>query len=179
MNKLFNYPFFTAIALASLLFFTQCGGYGEDYMENEDEATATDTTATDSIAEGVAYPRDEVLEETNLEADGDYNLPMEMGEAASRIEKKQLLALLMRQKTDMMYRIEELEALPGDASDNTVVRGDIDKLRTYIAKLEAEIVDVRKAQVGSMPEVAESALAAVKGAGALMQSSVIRIDRGF
>lgn len=174
MNKLFNHPFFTAIALASLLLFTRCGGYGEDYMEGDDEAAATDSVASD-----VAYPRDEVREETNLEADGDYSLPMEMGEAASRIEKKEILALLLRQKTDMMYRIEELEALPSDASDNTVVRGDIDKLRTYIGKLEAEIVDVRKAKVGSMPEVAESALAAVKGAGALMQSSVMRIDRGF
>lgn len=79
----------------------------------------------------------------------------------------------------MTYRIEELEKLPTDASNNTVVQGDVDKLRLYIEKLDLEIVDVRKASPGSMTEVAESALGAIKGAGALMQSTVMRVDRGF
>ena len=124
-----------------------------------------------------AYPNDMVKEETNL-AEGD-NMPMEVAEVTSAIEKQELLALLMRQKTNMSYRIEELENLPTNASDNTVVQGDIDKLRLYLDKLDQEIVDVRKASAGSMKEATESALGAIKGAGALMQSSVIRIDRGF
>ncbi len=138
-------------------------------MQNDDVAT------TDSA--GNAYPSDMVKDETNL-APGD-NMPMEIGGITSSLEKQQLLALLMRQKTNMAYRIEELEDMPGDATDNTVVRGDIDKLRLYIDKLDQEIVDVRKAQPESMMEATESALGAIKGAGALMQSSVMRIDRGF
>ena len=161
---------FSLVALLSV----GCGSEGEDYKE-EQEATGEAAGATDSA--GNAYPRDMVVEETNLEEDD--NMPMEVGEATSAIEKQKLLALLMRQKTDMLYRIEELENMPGDASDNTVVRGDIDKLRLYIVKLDQEIVDVRKAQTGSMKEATESALGAVKGAGALMQSTVMRIDRGF
>ena len=175
MNHLLK-PFLTAtVALFAVLLLTQCGDSGEDHMESEGATASTDST-------GNAYPRDKVqdADEVNLSAeDGEYDLPMDLGGAVSRIEKRKMLALLMRQKTDLMYRIEELEALPGDASDNTVVEGDIDKMRTYISKLDAEIVGVRKADEGSMKAAAASALAAVKGAGALMQSSVIRIDQGF
>lgn len=171
MNNSFRSPYALLVVVLSLALFFRCGEGGSDYKENEDEETAT----TDSA--GNAYPRDMVKEETNLEADD--AMPMEIGGITSSLEKQQLLALLMRQKTDMTYRIEELQRMPGDASDNTVVRGDIDKLRTYIAKLDEEIVDVRKAQAGAMEEATESALGAIKGAGALMQSNVIRIDRGF
>ena len=153
------------LSLTTLLF-VQCGG--EENQEGQ--ADATDST-------GNAYPRDEVKEETNLEEDD--TMPMEVGEAASAIEKQQLLALLMRQKTDMLYRIEELENTPADDTDNTVVEGDLDKLRLYVEKLDQEIVDVRKASPGAMKAATESALGAIKGAGALMQSAVMRIDRGF
>ena len=157
-----------ALSLITLLF-VQCDGEKEGY-KGERAAGATDST-------GNAYPRDMVQEDTNLEPEDD--MPMEVSQISSTIDKQKLLALLMRQKTDMRYRIEELEAAPGDASDNTVVQGDMDKLRLYVDKLDQEIVNVRKAQAGSMKEAAESALGAIKGAGALMQSTVIRVDRGF
>ena len=171
MNNSFRSPYALLTVLLSLALFFRCGEGGSDYKENEGEETAT----TDSA--GNAYPRDMVKEETNL-APSDV-MPMEIGGITTSLEKQQLLALLMRQKTDMAYRIEELERMPGDASDNTVVQGDIDKLRAYIDKLDEEIVDVRKAQVGAMEGATESALGAIKGAGALLQSSVMRIDRGF
>lgn len=164
---------FALLTFAGIL--TYCGGYGEDYKGENEAAEATDSTNTAN-----AYPRDEVRDDTNLEAeDAEYDLPIEAGEAVSLMEKRKILALLRRQKTSVLDRIEELEDLPGDASDNTVVRGDIDKLRLYVDKLDKEIVDVRKANAGSMQAAAKSALAAVKGAGALMQTPNMRIDRGF
>ena len=163
-----------------------CGEPDQDYKNDDDDRSA-EIIADDQAAAGDRqnvgdssqndYPRDKVQEETNLEED-DY-LPMELGESTSLIEKRKLMALLIRQKNDMEERIKELENMPGDASNNTVVQGDIDKLRLYLDKLDLEILKVRKVQAGSMKEVSESALGAVKGAGALMQSSVMRIDRGF
>ena len=163
-----------------------CGEPDQDYKNDDDDRSA-EIIADDQAAAGDRqnvgdssqndYPRDKVQEETNLEED-DY-LPMELGESTSLIEKRKLMALLIRQKNDMEERINELENMPGDASNNTVVQGDIDKLRLYLDKLDLEILKVRKVQAGSMKEVSESALGAVKGAGALMQSSVMRIDRGF
>ena len=189
MNTLLNRVSLVAIGLVGGLLIG-CGEPNQDYMNDnadqsdeaiaDDQAAAEDQVATDDQAttdNPNAYPRDEVLDETNLDED-DY-LPMEIGEATSLIEKRKLLALLIRQKNDMEERVNELERMPGDASDNTVVQGDIDKLRLYLDKLDLEILKVRKVQAGSMKEVSESALGAVKGAGALMQSSVMRIDRGF
>lgn len=180
MNTLFNRVSFVVVLLIGGLL-TGCGEPNQDYKNDDDdrsaEAAADSQVATDADNDQNAYPRDEVLDETNLEED-DY-LPMEIGEMTSLIEKRELMALLLRQKNDMKQRINELEDMPGDASDNTVVQGDIDKLRLYLDKLDLEILKVRKAQAGSMAEVSESALGAVKGAGALMQSSVMRIDRGF
>lgn len=173
----FNRVFLVAIWLVGGLLIG-CGEPDQDYRDDnndrDDEATTEVQAATDDPD---AYPRDEVLDETNLDQD-DY-LPMEVGEVTSLIEQRKLLALLLRQKNDMEQRVNELENMPGDASDNTVVKGDIDKLRLYLVKLDLEILKVRKARPGSMREVSESALGAVKGAGALMQSSVMRIDRGF
>ena len=176
MSRFFKSSYYTVALLASMLLLTQCGGQGEDYKQEED-AVATSSNGTDSSSTGSNYPPDKVLEETNIDDEDDA--PLEIGEVTSVLEKRKLLASLMRQKTDMAHRIQELKNLPGDASDNTVIQGDIDKLRTYINKLDQEIVDVRKAEAGSIEEVSESALAAIKGAGALMQSSVMRIDRGF
>jgi hypothetical protein len=179
MNIFFNRVSWVAICLVGGLLIS-CGEPDQDYKDDNDdrndEVMADDQAPTGTDDEN-AYPRDEVQEETNLDQD-DY-LPMELGEVTSLIEQRKLLALLLRQKNDMEQRINELKDMPGDASDNTVVKGDIDKLRLYLVKLDLEILKVRKAQPGSMREVSESALGAVKGAGALMQSSVMRIDRGF
>ncbi len=180
MNTLLHRVSLVAILLISGLLIG-CGEPNQDYKNDDDDrsakAIADDQAATDDNRDPNAYPRDEVLDDTNLEED-DY-LPMETGEVTSLIEKRKLMALLIRQKNDMEERVNELENMPGDASDNTVVQGDIDKLRLYLDKLDLEILKVRKVQAGSMQEVTESALGAVKGAGALMQSSVMRIDRGF
>ncbi len=177
MNIFFNRASLVAICLIGGLLIG-CGEPDQDYKNDDDdrsvEVIGDDQAATDDQN---AYPRDEVQDETNLDPD-DY-LPMEVGEVTSLIEQRKLLALLLRQKNDMEQRVNELEDMPGDASDNTVVKGDVDKLRLYLVKLDLEILKVRKAQPGSMREVSESALGAVKGAGALMQSSVMRIDRGF
>ena len=183
MNTIFNRFSLTALVLAGGLLI-RCGEPNQDYRKDDDdrrgEAVVNDDGGETETSEGEnsqnAYPRDEVREETNL--DGDY-LPMDLGETTSLIEKRKLLALLMRQKNDMEQRINELENQPGNPSNNTVVEGDIDKLRLYVEKLDLELVKVRKSPAGSMKEVSESALGAVKGAGALMQSSVMRIDRGF
>lgn len=180
MNTLLNRVSLVTVLLTGGLLMG-CGEPNQDYKIDDNDrsgqATAENQVATDADSDENAYPRDEVLDETNLEED-DY-LPMEIGEVTSLIEKRELMALLLRQKNDMVQRVNELEDRPGDASDNTVVQGDIDKLRLYLDKLDLEILKVRKAQAGSMKEVSESALGAVKGAGALMQSSVMRIDRGF
>lgn len=179
MNIPFNRAFLIAILLVGGLL-VRCGEPNQDYRKDGDDRRAdTTTTAANSQNAGDSsqndYPRDKVQEETNLED----NTPMELGEVTTLIEKRELMALLLRQKNDMEQRINELENQPGNASNNTVVQGDVDKLRLYLDKLDLEIVKVRKAQAGSMGEVSESALGAVKGAGALMQSSVMRIDRGF
>ncbi len=158
-----------------------CGEPNQDYKNDDDDRSAEATANGDRQATMASdssqndYPRDKVQENTNLED----NEPMEIGAVTSLIEKQELLALLLRQKNDMEQRVNELENTPGNAANNTVVQGDVDKLRLYLDKLDLEILKVRKAQAGSMKEVSESALGAVKGAGALMQSSVMRIDRGF
>ena len=156
MNSLFRSFYYLLTIVLGLTLFFRCG----DSDNNQND-----------------YPSNMVKDDTNLDP-GD-NMPMDIGAAVSAIEKQQLLALLMRQKTNMHYRIEELKNMPGDAFDNTVVRGDIDKLRKYMTTLDQEIVNVRMARGGAMEEVSEAALGTIKAAGALMQSSVIRIDRGF
>lgn len=180
MNTLFNHAFIVAFLLTGSLLIG-CGEPDQDYKNDDDdrsvEAIADQQAATDADSNPNAYPRDEVLDDTNLEED-DY-LPMEIGDVTSWVEKRELLALLLRQKNDMNLRINELENMPGDASDNTIIQGDIDKLRAYLVTLDREIVEVRRTQPGAIAEVVESALGTVKGAGALMQSSVMRIDRGF
>lgn len=170
MNRFFTMRYrLLALSLTALLF-VRCGSEGEDYKENQ---AGTGDGADTTVA---GYPSDKVQEETNLEEGDD---PMEVSEITSSLEKQKLLALLMRQKMDMSYRIEELANAPGNSADNTVVQGDIDKLQLYMDKLDQEIVDIRKAPTGSMKEATESALGAIKGAGALLQSTVMRIDRGF
>ena len=179
MNILYRASFAALLLLGGLL--VGCGEPNQDYKNDDDDRSAEATaggdrqamTASDSSQND--YPRDKVQENTNLED----NNPMEIGAVTSLIEKRELLALLLRQKNDMEQRVSELESMPGNPSNNTVVQGDVDKLRLYLEKLDLEILKVRKAQAGSMTEVSESALGAVKGAGALMQSSVMRIDRGF
>ena len=181
VNYWFKQTFFLPVLIGSLILSTSCDR-GDNYKQENDQSE-TDIRANQSSGsqEGqynedeAMYPEEKVLDNTNLDSDK----PMETGSAISLIEKRELLATLMRQKTEIMYRIEELSSQSQNQDTATVVGGNVDKLRTYLDQLDDEITKVRAADPNNMQEVGESAQAAIKASGALMQSSVMRIDRGY
>ena len=181
VNYWFKQTFFLPALIGSLILSTSCDR-GDNYKRESDQSE-TDIRANQSSdsQEGqynedeAMYPEEKVLDNTNLDSDK----PMETGSAISLIEKRELLATLMRQKTEITYRIEELSSQSQNQDTATVVGGNIDKLRTYLDQLDDEIAKVRAANPNNMQEVGESAQAAIKASGVLMQSSVMRIDRGY
>ena len=181
VNYLFKRVFFLSALVGSLMFSVSCDR-GDDYKREED-TSETDIRANQNAQEGqydedeneAMYPEEKVLDDTNL----DNDQPLETGSAISLIEKRELLALLMRQKTEMMYRIEELSSQAQNQDTASVISGDIDKLRTYVDQLDDEITKVRVATPNDMQEVGKSAQAIIKASGALMQNAVMRIDRGY
>ena len=181
VNHLCKQIFCISLLVYGLAFLIGCDR-GDDYKR--ENTSITDDTDVDQNNDNMEvdrydedeaeYPEEKVLDETNL----DSEKPLETGTAISLIEKRELLASLMRQKTEIMYRIAELSE-QSRQNPTTVIRGDIDKLQVYLEKLDKEITKVRAASPNDMQAVGESAKAAIKASGALMQSSVMRIDRGF
>ncbi len=108
----------------------------------------------------------EVSEEADLEMDTEFE----------SIEKRALIASLMRQKTDLEYRIREVKSQP---SGSTPPAGDLGQMKTYVDDISREIAKVRQTPDGNLAEVEKTAMAAIEGAGALLQSSYMRIDSGF
>lgn len=181
VNYLFKRIFFLPTLIGSLVLSVSCDR-GDNYKREDDTETdiRADQNSSDS-QEGqydeneAKYPEEKVLDNTNL----DNDQPLETGAAISLIEKRELLASLMRQKTEMMYRIEELSSQSQNQDTASVISGDVDKLRTYVDQLDDEITKVRVANPNNMQQVGESAQAVIKASGTLMQSAVMRIDRGY
>jgi len=154
-----------ALVLTASLVLTACGGGDE-----KEPATSTEP-------ESLAYPEDKVLDNTNL----DDRQPLELSKEFETVEKRILIASLMRQRNDLEYRIREIKT----AADTTInpypapPAGDLEQLKTYVDNIDKEIAKVRNTPSENLAEVEETALAAIKGAGALLQSSYMRIDSGF
>lgn len=155
MKKIAQSLFVSALIASSLL--TSCGG-GEE-------------------SDGTEYPDDMVLEDTNL----DGQQPLELSKEFETVEKRILMASLMRQRNDLQYRIREIKT----AADTTInpypapPAGDLKQLQTYVDNIDKEIAKVRNTPSDRLADVEETALAAIEGAGALLQSSYMRIDSGF
>ena len=182
VNYWFKQTFLLPMLIGSLVLSVGCDR-GDNY-KRENGTSETDIRADQSSGNDqesqydeneAEYPEEKVLDDTNLDSDQ----PLETGAAISLIEKRKLLASLMRQKTEIMYRIEELSSQSRNQDTASVISGDIDKLRTYLDQLDDEITKVRVANPNDMQQVEESAQAAIKASGALMQSAVMRIDRGY
>ncbi|WKN46146.1 hypothetical protein [Tunicatimonas pelagia] len=101
---------------------------------------------------------------------------LEMKTEFESVEKRVLMASLIRQKTDLEYRIREIQSHPGGT---TPPAGDLGQLKTYVDDISREITKVRQTPDGQLAEVEKTAMAAIEGAGALLQSSYMRIDSGF
>ncbi|MGB3586990.1 MAG: hypothetical protein WBA23_10640, partial [Tunicatimonas sp.] len=122
--------------------------------------------------DSLAYPKDKVLDDTNL----DNRQPLEFTTEFESVEKRVLIASLMRQKTDLEYRIREVKNQPGGT---TPPAGDLQQMKTYVDDISREIAKVRQTPAENLAEVEKTATAAIEGAGALLQSSYMRIDSGF
>lgn len=152
-------------SIAFLLFgLLACGG------DEKEPATSTEP-------ESIAYPEDKVLENTNL----NDRQPLELDKEFESVEKRILIASLMRQRNDLEYRIREIKT----SVDTTInpypapPAGDLEQLITYVDKIDLEIAKVRRTPNENLEEVQKAAMGAIEGAGALLQSSYMRIDSGF
>lgn len=145
---------------------------GEDNEAIEVEYGEADTAYNPQAAQ---YPTDKIKDETNLNS----NDPMELDSDFESVKKKKLLATLNRHRTNIETRIRELKNEPGNSEDSTTIEGNIEKLRLYREKLDLEIAKVRAVGEENFAEIAENAQAAIKGAGALLQSENMRIQRGY
>jgi len=147
---------------------------GEDNEAREVEFGRADT-AYDS--EDAMYPASKIQEDANLNS----NDPLALDSDMYSVEKKKLLATLNRHATMIENRIRELRKQPGNSEDSSTVAGNIEKLKVYKRKLDLELAKVRTVNEAdaAAEEVFESAQAAIKGAGAVMQSKDMRIQRGY
>jgi hypothetical protein len=146
---------------------------GEDNEAMEVEYGQADTAYDETQA---MYPSEKIKDETNLNS----NDPMKLQSDFRSVKKKKLLATLNSRRTSLENQIRELEKDPGNAEDSSVLKGNIEKLKLYRAKIDREITKVREAKdQRRFEEVAESAQAALKGSGALMQEENMRIQQGY
>lgn len=156
-------------------------GGGEDPEANDNQintaAGETQKMATDNTEAGeyneeeAMYPAEKVEENTNLEDDK----PLELDDAAVSLQKKMLMATLNGQKTDLQHQIRTLRNAPGNSEDSSIIEGNAEKLALYLDKLDQEMAKVMSAEEENFEEVAESAQAAIQGAGALVASDRMRI----
>ncbi|MFP4091145.1 MAG: hypothetical protein ACLFUB_17890 [Cyclobacteriaceae bacterium] len=145
---------------------------GEDNEASEVEYGQADTVYDENQA---MYPSDKIQEETNLNS----NKPMQLDSEFASVQVKKLYATLNRRKTQLENQIRELENMPGNSEDSSVIQGNIEKLKLYREKLDTEIAKVLSLDEENYEEVLESAQAAMKGSGALMQEKDMRIQQGY
>lgn len=142
----------------------------EDIPGGDEDATAS--TESGYNEDSAMYPEEKVLDNTNL-GDGQ---PVDLNTDVFRLEKQKLLSTLNLHKTELENQIRELEAKPGDQDDTSIIEGNIEKYRAYLEKLDKEIAQVNAVEAENFEEVVPSAQAAIKGAGALINTRYIRIN---
>ncbi|MEQ9442093.1 MAG: hypothetical protein RIG62_23840 [Cyclobacteriaceae bacterium] len=141
---------------------------GEDYKQNDDASSA------EYNEDEAMYPEEKVQDDTNLE-DGD---PLSMEGGSENIEKRILMASLLRQKTDIEDRIREMKMQPVSV-DASSPAGNLNELEGYVAQLDKEITQVRRTPDNRLSQIQKSAMSTIEEAGALLQTTYIRVDRGF
>lgn len=162
----------STIMLAGGFILSSCDR-GDDYKQNEDgEATAASGEYNEDEA---MYPEEKVQENTGLE-DGE---PLELDSEYETVQKRVLMASLLRQKNDLQNRIREMKGHPASAETTTAPVADLGQMQAYVKRIDDEITSIRRTPNGRIPQVAESAQGIIQGAGALLQSKYIRIDSGF
>lgn len=146
---------------------------GEDNEAMEVEYGEADSTYNPQAAQ---YPADKIKDETNLNS----NDPMELDSDFESVKKKKLMATLNRHRTEVDNRIRELQNMPGNSEDSSIVAGNVEKLKLYREKLDLEIAKVIAVEDENvLEEVTESAQAAIRGAGALIQNETMQIQQGY
>ncbi|MEK6476322.1 hypothetical protein WJR50_02270 [Catalinimonas sp. 4WD22] len=188
-ENIFKFLSISSLLVAGVMFFAACDpqpkgpkvgeegeepeAYGlqeEDLPGGDDEAVAA--SESEYNEDSAMYPEEKVLENTNME-DGE---PVALSTDVFRLEKQKLLSTLNLHKTELENHIRNLEAKPGDQEDASVLEGNIEKYRTYLGKLDKEIAQVNAAEEDDFEEVVPSAQAAIKGAGALINTRDMRIN---
>lgn len=158
-------------------------GGGEDPEADDNQINTAEGETLKMASEGngeydeeeAMYPEEKIQEETNLEEDDD---PLELDGVLS-VQRKMLIATLNGQRNDLEAYIRTLQQAPGTTEDSSVLEGNVEKLKTYLNKLDLEMAKVRAAEEENFGQVAESAQAAIEGAGALVASRNMRIDQGY
>ncbi|MEM9671522.1 MAG: hypothetical protein ACFB15_29465 [Cyclobacteriaceae bacterium] len=143
-----------ALVLTTSLLLTACGGEEPEGTESSD---------------------DMVSESTNP----DGQQPLELSVEFETVEKRILIASLMRQRNDLQYRIQEIKSAADTTINTASPAGDLEQLQTYVDSIDKEIANVRNTPSENLREAEETAMAAIEEAGALLQSSYMRIDSGF
>ncbi len=139
------------------------------------EAKKTGNSADSEYNENEAmYPADKVQQNTGLEDDK----PLEL-DGPLVLQQKKLMAMLNHQKTDLETEIRNLEAQPGNSENASTMAGNVEKMRSYAKKLDKEMAQVYGSNENNFEEVAETAQAAIEGAGALIASRNMRISESF
>lgn len=164
-----------ALVLIGGLFLASCDR-GDEYKQAEGDgatASAGDSTSGEYNEEEAQYPEEKVQDDTNLDDED----PLTLTSGHEDIQKRVLMASLLRQKNDLQNRIREIKSQSGSAT--TPPAAEMDQMETYVGRLDEEITKVRQASSGSLGQVEESAQGAIEGAGALIQSTFIRVDSGF
>lgn len=157
------------LMIAAPLFFYQCGGSDEEGASSEKADTASFNE------EEAMYPAEKVQENTNLTDDE----PLEMGKPFWSIDKSILLATLNKHKTEIQYKIEELESSPVSGAGTGASQASPQELKSYVEQLDEAITNVRMASEANFPQVAESAQEVIQTIGGKLVSSYLRIERGF
>lgn len=189
-DNIFKFLSISSLLVAGILFFTACDpqpkgpkvgdegeepeayGLQEEDLPGGDESEAVASSEGEYNEDAVKYPEEKVIDNTNLTDDQ----PVELNTDVFRLEKQKLLSTLNLHRTELENHIRKLEAKPGDQEDASVLEGNIEKYRTYIEKLDKEIAQVNAAEEDDFEEVVPSAQAAIKGAGALINTRDMRIN---
>lgn len=170
-KNIFKFLSISSILMSVMLIGAACDS--ENRSEDESQYPGITDEEEYNYTEGSAkYPDEKVMDSTNL-ADGQ---PVDLNTGVFRLDKQKLLSTLNLHKTELENHIRNLEAEPGDQEDASVLEGNVEKYRTYLDKLDKEIAQVNAAEEDDFEEVVPSAQAAIKGAGALINTRDMRIN---
>ena len=169
----------TSFLIVATIVLAACSRNDEYGTKAEESSEPTDAAYSEADSaydpEAAQYPIDKIKQETNL----DDNMPLELDSQSESVQKKKLLATLNRHRTNLEKTIADLKKEPGNTEDATTIAGNLEKLELYRNKIDQEIANVRAASDSTLEKVAENAMAAIKGSGALMQSENMRIQQGY